>query len=200
MAGCHSGCLTMKINNKNNMIIKLVMTRSITNLSRMLLALTLLLSAVAVQFAAAQQKTAESREMLSKHQTVAQFVGVSYHRCMGMTTLCPDKCGDSGDMATFHIIKYLAYEKPGQHGDEQQKQFRFLVQDNMNNLKVSAETKAAVEALKPGDYVLLDWQHDYVNKAGSKYPERTVTQIKRITKEEAEKLAGSLDQADKEKP
>jgi hypothetical protein len=182
------------------MKIKPILPRPTSKPRGTLLALALLLMSGILYFAVAQPKAEEKREMLSKHQTVAQFAGISYHRCMGLTSLCPDKCGQSGDMATFRIVKYLAYEKPGQYGDGQQKQFQFLVQDNMKHLKVSAETKAAVDALKPGDYVLLDWQHDYVSKDGANYPERTVTQLKRITKEEAEKLAGSLDQPDKDKP
>jgi hypothetical protein len=176
------------------------MNRSIPNPTRMALALTLLLAAAAFPFASAQPKPEESREKLSKHQTVAQFVGISEHKCLGMTALCPDQCGHSGQMATFRIVKYLAYEKPGQYGDEKQKQYQFLVEDNMKNLKVPANIKTGVDALKPGDYVLLDWQHDYVSKDGSKYPERNITQLKPITREEAEKLAGNLDSSAEQKP
>lgn len=169
------------------------------NFTRLCLALALLLGVAAVS-AGDGQPAANGRKMLSKHETVAQFIGITEHKCMGMTALCPDRCGQSGDLATFRIVKYLAYEKPGQYGDEKQKKFQFLVQDNLKNLKVSGETKAAIDALKPGDYVRLDWQHDYVSKDGANYPERTVTQIKRLTKEEAEKLVGSLDQPEKDKP
>src|SRR5262245_35717606 len=158
------------------------------------LAIVLPLGTAGLNLASAQPNsdTAEKRKLLSKHQTVAQFAGISEHKCLGRTSLCPDKCGHSGDMATFRILKYLAYEKPGQYGDEQQKRYQFLVQDNMKNLKVSTEVKAAIDGLKPDDYVLLDWQHDYVSKAGANYPERTVLQLKRITREEADRLTGGL--------
>jgi hypothetical protein len=164
------------------------------------LALALALSVALFHIASAQKNPGEKRKMLSKHQTVAQFAAITEHKCLGLTALCPDKCGQSGDMATFRILKYLAYEKPGQYGDEQQKRYQFLVQDNMKNPKVSAEVKAAIDALKPDDYVLLDWQHDYVSKAGANYPERTVLQLKRITREEADKLMGGLDKLPKEEP
>jgi hypothetical protein len=160
--------------------------------------LALSLTMTALSTIAAGHDSSDKREMLSKHQTVAQFSGISYHRCLGMTALCPDKCGNSGDMASFRILKYLAYEKPGQYGDEKQKQYEFLVQDNMGNVKVPADIKKTIESLKKGDYVLLDWQHDYVTKGGSKFPERTVLQLKRITREEADKLTGGLDKLPQE--
>lgn len=139
----------------------------------------------------------DQREMLSKHQTVAQFIGISYHECRGLTSLCPDKCGDSGDLASFRILKYVAYEKPGQYGDEQQKEYQFLVQDNMKKLKVSPELKAKIDALQPNRYVLLDWRHDYVTKEGSKFPERIVIQLKPITLEEAAQAVGGADKLPK---
>jgi hypothetical protein len=45
-----------------------------------------------------------------------------------------------------------------------------------------------VTGLKQDDYVLLSWKHDYVTKDGSSSPERPVTKVSKITKEEAEKL------------
>jgi hypothetical protein len=155
-------------------------------------ALGLLVSA-GFQSGAAENK----RELLSKHQTVAQFERVAYQRCMGMTSLCPDQCGNSGDFASFRILKYLAYEKPGQYGDPQQKEYIFQVEDNMKNLKVSKAIKDAVASLKEGDYVLLDWQHDYVTKDGSSSPERPINKLQKITREEADKQTGGLDKLPK---
>lgn len=157
------------------------------------LALAFLLGMTAVNVSAADTNAADKRKMLSKHETVAQFVGVAYRKCLGATGACPDKCGSSGDMATFRILKYVAYEKPGQYGDKQQKQYQFLVVDNLKTVKVSAEVKATIDSLKPDDYLRLDWQHDYVTKGGSSFPERTVTQIKRITRDEADQLTGGVD-------
>lgn len=171
-----------------------------SNSNLLCLALAMLLNATVIDISQAGENTGEKREMLSRHQTVAQFAGTAYHKCLGMTSLCPDKCGSSGDMATFQILKYLSYEKPGKYGDEQQKRYQFLVQDNMKNLKVPAGVKATIDSLNAGDYVLLDWQHDYVTKGGSKFPERNVLQLKRISREEADKLTGGLDKLPKEEP
>ena len=143
----------------------------------------------------------QGNQLLSRHETVAQFEGVTEHKCPGATKACPDRCGNSGDMATFRIIKYTAYEKPGEYGDPRQTKFQFLAQDNMKNLKVPTEIKQAVESLKVGDYVVLNWRHDYVTSSRSKSPERTIQLLKPITKEEADQLPaaprGAGNQADR---
>ena len=161
---------------------------------RILLLAMSLLSASVVDTASAAEPKESKREMLAKHQTVAQFQGVEYQQCRGLTSLCPDQCGGSGDFASFRILKYLAYEKPGQYGDPKQPQYRFQVQDFMKNLKVPAAIRDIVAALKKGDFVLLDWQHDYVTKDGSSSPERPIKKLEKITREEAVKLTGGIEE------
>ena len=128
------------------------------------------------------------RELLAAHETVAQFTGVAFQKCRGLTSLCPDKCGSSGDFASFKILGYVLYKKTGEYGDPMQESFMFQVEDNMKNAKVTPELRATMTALKKDDYVLLSWNHDYVTKDGSSSPERPVTKVSKITKEEAEKL------------
>jgi hypothetical protein len=134
----------------------------------------------------------DKRELLAKNQTIAEFQGVAYQQCRGLTSLCPDKCGGSGDFASFRIVKYVAYEKPGEYGDTKQTEYAFQVIDNMKNLKVPKAISDTVAALKKGDYVILDWNHDYVTKDGSSSPERPIVKLEKVTKEQAEKLAGEL--------
>jgi hypothetical protein len=121
----------------------------------------------------------EKRELLSSHDTIARFTGLKDHKCMGRTSLCPDQCGHSGKLATFEIIKYLNYEKPGEFGDPKQEQFQILIEDNMGNVKVPAEIRTAILALKPGDSVHLKWNHDYVTRDGSSSPERPITLLEK---------------------
>lgn len=135
----------------------------------------------------------KQRDLLSAHDTVARFSGLKDHRCMGLTTLCPDRCGESGKLATFAIVKYLAYEKPGQYGDPKQEQFMVLIEDNMKNPKVPKAIRDAVLALKPGDLVRLQWNHDYVTREGSKFPERPIKNLSVLTKEQAEKASTAAD-------
>ena len=140
--------------------------------------------------AAVEKKLApvKQRALLSSHDTVARFSGLKEHKCMGMTSLCPDRCGESGTLATFEIVKYMAYEKPGEYGDPKQEQFMVLIEDNRKNLKVPAAIRDAIAALKPGDLVRLQWNHDYVTQDGSKFPERPILKVAPLTKEQAAEL------------
>lgn len=119
-------------------------------------------------------------ETLARHETVAEFRGTSYHRCMGLTSLCPDQCGESGTLATFRIVNYVIYEKLGEYGDPKCDEFAFLVEDTMKRPKVPADIRAAVHSLKQGDMVLLSWKHDYVTSQGGSAPERPLTRLEKI--------------------
>ena len=121
----------------------------------------------------------EQRELLSSHDTNARFTGLKDHKCMGRTSLCPDRCGHSGKLAVFEIVEYLNYEKPGKYGDPKQERFQILVEDNMGNVKVPAAIRDAILALKTGDSVHLKWNHDYVSRDGSKFPERVITLLEK---------------------
>jgi hypothetical protein len=135
----------------------------------------------------AKEKPAENvkRELLSSHDTEASFVGLKDHRCMGLTSLCPDQCGESGKLATFMIDKYLDYKKPGEYGDPKQEEFMVLIENNMRNAKVTVAIRDAILALKPGDKVHLKWNHDYVTKDGSSYPDRPIVTLKPIKEKPA---------------
>ena len=117
------------------------------------------------------------RELLSSHSTVAKFIGIKDHRCMGRTSLCPDQCGHSGKLATFEITEYLAYEKPGEYGDPKQETFQILIKDNQGNAKIPVDILTTIESLKPNTKVNLSWNHDYVTKDNASFPERNLTQI-----------------------
>ncbi len=132
--------------------------------------------------AAVEKKLApqEKRELLSSHDTTAIFRGSRVHTCLGRTSLCPDRCGHSGKLATFEIIEYRHYEKPGKYGDPKQKRFQLLIEDNMGKRKVSDEIHAAIDALKDGGKVHLKWNHDYVTKHRSSSPERTITLLEKL--------------------
>ncbi len=68
----------------------------------------------------------KTRELLSAHSTVSRFEGVKDHQCLGLTALCPDRCGESGKLATFTIIKYLNYENAGNMETRNRNNFWFL--------------------------------------------------------------------------
>lgn len=122
------------------------------------------------------------RELLSSHDTEARFTGLQNHTCRGLTALCPDRCGDSGKMAIFEIVTYLDYKKPGEYGDAKQKAFQVLIEDTQGNAKVPKKISDAILALKPGEMVHLKWNHDYVTKEGSKFPERPILLVEPLKK------------------
>jgi hypothetical protein len=124
----------------------------------------------------------QNRELLSSHDTEARFEGIKDHTCMGLTALCPDRCGHSGKLASFSIVRYLDYQKPGEYGDPKQERFDVLIEDNHGNTKVPSATRDSVMALKAGDVVRLKWNHDYVTQAGSKFPERPIISLKPLPK------------------
>ncbi|MFM7180708.1 MAG: hypothetical protein ACKO2G_04500 [Verrucomicrobiales bacterium] len=119
-------------------------------------------------------------DLLAVHKTEATFKGTRQHKCLGRTSLCPDQCGHSGTMVTFTIDKYTDYQKAGEYGDPKQKDFQFLIEDNKKNEKVPANLLAKINALKPGDKVILEWEHRYMNHDGSRYPERPVTKLEKM--------------------
>ena len=43
------------------------------------------------------------REMLSRHETIAEFQGLEFHLCRGRTARCPEECGDSGEFAQVTV-------------------------------------------------------------------------------------------------
>lgn len=133
----------------------------------------------------------EKRELLAEQETVAEFLGLHYQQCRGRTSLCPDKCGNSGNVAKFRIIKYLSYKKPGEYGDPQVPEFVTQVDDNLGKLKLPDEQVKLLRALQKGDFVQLSWRHDYVTKSGSSSPERPLTQVGKLSEAEAQKLAGA---------
>lgn len=132
-------------------------------------------------------------DTLARHETVAEFRGANYHRCMGLTSLCPDRCGHSGTLATFRIVNYVAYEKLGEYGDPKFEEFAFLVEDNMKNSKVPADIRAAMNALKQGDIVLLSWNHDYVTVDGNAGPQRPITRLEKIASVGTEEWLHQID-------
>jgi hypothetical protein len=116
-------------------------------------------------------------DILSKHSTHAVFEGVRHLPCMHKTSLCPDKCGHTKDVAVFRVTGYIAYEKTNpHHGDPQAAQFMMpLVEGN----EVDAKVLAFAKELKTGDAVRLDWNHEYVKDDGAHYPRRRVTLLSR---------------------
>lgn len=88
------------------------------------------------------------------------------------------------------MLQYLGYEKPGQYGDEEQKQFALQLRPVEERVEHAPGTHALVAALAVGDRVHIRWLHEYVTdeqldaagavKGSAKYPIRRVVAIERL--------------------
>ena len=128
------------------------------------------------------------RDLLSKHETIATYDGPKERPCFFRTSLCPDRCNHGGTIEIFTIVKYLNYEKPGKYGDAESAKYHVRVKDPVESTGVTPQVKEVFDGLHEGDYVLLSWNHDYVHTDGCSYPERPITKLEKISKEEADKM------------
>ena len=85
-------------------------------------------------------------------------------------------------------LQYLHYEKPGKYGDEKTQKYHVKVNESSEKSGLTGEIKSVFDNLNPGDYVLLSWNHDYVNRNECHSPERPITDLRKITEEEATKM------------
>jgi hypothetical protein len=119
----------------------------------------------------------QNHKNLATHETIARFDGLKYKKCMGRTSECPDKCGKSGEIATFTILEYTKFNKTGKYGAEQ-KQFHVQLTDF--NRKPLEGIYPLPSNIRKGDKVILNWNHDYVTKNHSSYPIYPVTKIEKL--------------------
>jgi hypothetical protein len=149
------------------------------------LSLLALAIALAAPLRAAEPAPAppEKSELLSAHKVEATFAGLEFRRCLGLTSLCPEECGDSGEFATFKIVRYLNYEKPGEYGDPKQQDYLVQVSDFHKNPKRDPKLLEWVRSLKPGDTVILSWEHRYVTANGRSAPQRPLISYQTSRKE-----------------
>lgn len=134
---------------------------------------------------AAPSTTTRSVEVLSSHDVEATYSGTQERQCMFRTSLCPHACNHANKWAVFTVDAYLAYDKPGKYGDEQQKQFALQLRPAETRVDHAPGTHELVASLAPGDRVRLSWLHEYVSELdaegrGAKYPIRRVTAISRM--------------------
>jgi len=134
-------------------------------------------------------KAPANLDTLAEHRAIANYTGAPFRRCLGRTARCPDRCGNSGEFATFDIVDYLHYTTPGKYGDKKQKNYRVQISDFQRKPRGPKELNKAISSLKPGDLVLLEWKHLYgETQPGVKSPVRPLLHLRRITAEEAARL------------
>ena len=123
-----------------------------------------------------------NRDVLSRHTCTASFKGLE-PGMEPMLRVFPPRPAKT--WATFDIDSYVEYEQVGQYGDEQQSRFAFEPAECQD-----AAVMAALGELKPGDRVLIKWQHEYVTRSSfsarmqqrtsASFPERPVVMLERV--------------------
>ena len=119
-------------------------------------------------------------EVLSTHKCKATYTGIEHIPCMFRTALCPDRCGHARDCAKFHVDEYVEYELKGKYGDEKQEDVLFNINPRAEEDPQDPQIIEKIKALKPGDHVLLYWEHIYANHNGMHTPERPIRSIEKI--------------------
>jgi hypothetical protein len=142
--------------------------------STLLISLLLLARALAAAPEPAAPDPLNKVEVLARHETIATLKGIAFRQCLGLTSLCPERCGDSGEFATFSINRYLAYTKNGEYGDPKQTEYLVQVSDFTKQPKGDPKVLAWIKSLKVGDTVTLTWEHRYVTHEGSSSPVRVL--------------------------
>ena len=123
-----------------------------------------------------------NRDVLSRHTCTASFKGLE-PGMEPMLRIFPPRPAKT--WATFDIDSYVEYEQVGQYGDEQQSRFAFEPAECQD-----AAVMAALGELKPGDRVLIKWQHEYVTRSSfsarmqqrtsASFPDRPVVMLERV--------------------
>ena len=117
-------------------------------------------------------------DVLSIHETVSEFIGVRHILCKFKTALCPDRCGHCADVYTFKVLEYTKYEKPGEYGDDQQKELHINIKEHVFGQDPSILEKC--KHLEEGKKYRVCYKHLYVDDGSNARPERPFTEISPI--------------------
>lgn len=142
-----------------------------------ILAKTCLILAL-VSFFTASVGAEEKRELLAQHETIALLKSLEYRLCSGLTSACPEYCGDSGEFAEFEIVTYTRFVQLSEYAEKQETFYVQMSDYNKNPLPHSFA--AVIKDLNVGTYVHLWWDHEYVTSGGGSTVVRTVRKLEKL--------------------
>lgn len=102
----------------------------------------------------------QKKPFTSTHIFSAKYEGTQFHKCLGLTANCPDKCGSSGNMATFKVTEYKEFEVNGQAGNEKLTEYSVLISD-YNKKDLDKPYVPFIKNLKKGDMVTIHIEYVY---------------------------------------
>ena len=117
----------------------------------------------------------EKADVLSHHDVIAKFKYIEYIPCRFRTSLCPDRCNHSTNVAVFKVLSYNNYTLNDKYGDEKQEIIRVDVKKPIYGQDPSIAKFAL--SLEKGQTVHLVYDHLYITEEGSKYPVRPCTKL-----------------------
>ncbi|MCT4665217.1 MAG: hypothetical protein N4A45_08310 [Flavobacteriales bacterium] len=107
-----------------------------------------------------KEHTLTDNDFTRYHIFDATFSKTKYHKCMGMTADCPDKCGNSGEYANFEITRYKKFDGKGEGGSQKLETYQKQISD-FNKKRFNDESVRIIESLKPGDQVEIQVNYIY---------------------------------------
>ncbi|EAY04293.1 Tvp14 [Trichomonas vaginalis G3] len=114
-------------------------------------------------------------DLLSRHEVIAEFQGLQHIPCRFMTSLCPDRCDHATDVALFKVLEYTKYEKPGEYGDPKHETIYVDVKKKVFNQ--DPKIQEYCKTLEVGKKYRVCYDHLYLNRNGSRWPERPCTEV-----------------------
>lgn len=113
------------------------------------------------------------RDLIYGYRSKATFLGKRHVECMHMTSLCPDRCNHATDVFMFKIDEVSVVDPGSKHS----KFCKPIKAGDTHHVGTKDLGEFKNESLVEGDMVELDWNHDYVTRAGASFPERPVTRL-----------------------
>lgn len=90
----------------------------------------------------------------STHVFIAKFKQIKFHTCLGLTTLCPKECGNSGNYAIFNVSSYKTHIINGEAGTEKLSTYNIQISDYYKN-EIKEDYVNFIKKLKPDDEVTI---------------------------------------------
>ncbi len=99
-------------------------------------------------------------EFTTRHVFIAELEKTEYATCMGMTSMCPKECGNSGEFVHFKTVKYIAHLGKGQARQEKMDHYRIQRSDYYKK-PLTAPHLNVLKDLKAGDQVKITVEYVY---------------------------------------
>lgn len=120
--------------------------------------------------------TIQGKPFTSTHIFIAQYEGSKFYTCLGRTAACPRDCENSGNMATFKVLKYIKFIPNSQSGTEKLQVYSIRTSDYYKK-DLTDKYVSVIKKLKKGDVVTLHIEYIYDTTKDAIYAIQKVVSI-----------------------